>query len=166
MNLVRIMRHLSSGQWLLRRVFPTATLTAIEQTIQQSEMNHSGEICIAVEGTLNTLALIKNQTARKRAIEVFSQLRVWDTEQNNGVLIYLLLADRDVEIIVDRGIHARISNAEWKNICHSMESAFSQRQFEAGFIQGIHAISQLLETHFPYDPKKDKNELTNKPTVL
>lgn len=99
-------------------------------------------------------------------MKFFSQLRVWDTEQNNGVLIYLLLADRDVEIIVDRGIHAKISNAEWENICHSMESLFSQRQFEAGFIQGIHAISELLETHFPYDPQKDKNELTNKPTVL
>ena len=166
MDLVRIMRHLSAGQWLLRRVLPTATLTAIEQTIQQSEMNHSGEICIAVEGALNTPALFKNQTARERAIEVFSQLRVWDTEQNNGVLIYLLLADRDVEIIVDCGIHAKISNAEWEDICHRMESAFSQRQFEAGFIQGIQAMSQLLETHFPYDPQKDKNELTNKPTIL
>ena len=166
MNLMRIIRHLSTGQWLLRRVFPTATLTAIEQTIQQSEMNHSGEICIAVEGALNTSALIKNQTARERAIEVFSQLRVWDTEQNNGMLIYLLLADRDVEIIADRGISAKVSNTEWENICHTMESAFSQGQFKAGFIQGIHVISQLLETHFPCDPEKDKNELTNKPTIL
>ncbi|WP_293006287.1 TPM domain-containing protein [Nitrosomonas sp.] len=166
MNLTRIIRHLSAGQWLLRRSLPVATLTAIEQAIQQSETNHSGEICIAVECALNTLALIRNQTARERALEVFSQLRVWDTEQNNGVLIYLLLADRDVEIIVDQGIHAKVSNKEWENICHIMESAFRQQQFEVGLIQGIHAISQHLETHFPYDPNKDKNELTNKPTIL
>lgn len=166
MSLTRIVRHLSAGQWLLRRTLPAATLTAIEQAIQQSETSHSGEICIAVECALNTLALIRNQTARERALEVFSRLRVWDTEQNNGVLIYLLLADRDVEIIVDQGIHAKVSNKEWGNICHIMESAFSQQQFEAGLIQGIHAISQHLETHFPYDPNKDKNELTNKPTIL
>lgn len=166
MNLTRIIRHLSAGQWLLRRTLPTTALTAIEQAIQQSETSHSGEICIAVECALNTLALIKNQTARERALEVFTQLRVWDTEQNNGVLIYLLLADHDVEIIADQGIHAKVSTEEWEKICRTMESTFRQQQYETGVIQGIHAISLHLATHFPYDPMKDKNELTNKPTVL
>lgn len=166
MNFARILRHLSIGQWMLRRVFPTTALASIEQTIQQSEMSHSGEICFAVEGALNTFALINNLTARERAIEVFSQLRIWDTEQNNGVLIYLLLADRDVEIIVDRGIHNKVSNEELKNICRTMESAFRQQQFGAGIIQGIHIISQHLKVHFPYDSMKNKNELTNKPMIL
>lgn len=166
MNFARILRHLLTGQLMQRRIFPAASLAAIEQAILRSETQHSGEICFAVEAALNTIPLLRNQTTRERAIEVFSQMRVWDTEQNNGVLIYLLLADRTVEIVADRGIHTKIPDQEWQNICRVMESAFQQRRFEDGVIAGIHAVGAHLQKYFPYDPQKDKNELANKPTLL
>ena len=166
MNFARIFRHLLTGKLALRRIFPAATLTAIEQAIQQSEMNHGGQICFAVEATLNTIPLFKNQTARERAVEVFSQLRIWDTEHNNGVLIYLLLSDRDVEIIADRGIHAKVSSEELEAICRSMESAFRQQRFEAGVINGINAIGGHLREYFPSDSNNKKNKIANKPVVL
>ncbi|MDE2388289.1 MAG: TPM domain-containing protein [Betaproteobacteria bacterium] len=166
MNLARISRHLLTGQWVQRRAFPAVTLAAIEQAIVQSEMKHGGEICFAVEAALNTFPLLKNQTARERALEVFSQLRVWDTEHNNGVLIYLLLADRTVEIIADRGIHGKVSDTEWQAICRTMESAFQQQRFEAGLIAGIDTVGEHLQKYFPVDPAQDTNELPNKPVVL
>ena len=166
MNFVRILHHLLTGQLAVRRRFPTASLAAIEHAIKQSEMSHGGEICFAVEAALNTTSLLRNQTARERAIEVFSQLRIWDTEYNNGVLIYLLLADRDVEIIADRGIYAKIMKNEWESICHTMEVAFRQQQFEAGVIDGINRISRHLQEHFPCDLTNKKNELADKPVIL
>src|SRR5574340_1115776 len=108
MALKRIMRHLSSGLAAARRAFPPRALDAIERVIRETEARHDGQIRFAVEAALDLAPLLAGQTARQRAIEVFSQLRVWDTEHNNGVLIYLLLADRDAEIVADRGLHARI----------------------------------------------------------
>lgn len=166
MNFARIMRHLLTGQLAVRRRFPAASLTVIEQAIKQSEMTHGGEICFAVEAALNTASLLRNQTARERAIEVFSQQRIWDTEYNNGVLIYLLLADRDVEIIADRGIHSKVSSKEWEDICRAMESAFRQQQFEAGVIEGINTVSSYLRKYFPPGPENARNELADKPVVL
>lgn len=166
MNFTRIVRHLLTGKLALHRIFPAASLTAIEQAIQQSEMNHGGQICFAVEAALDTIPLFKNQTTRERAVEVFSQLRIWDTEHNNGVLIYLLLADHDVEIITDRGIHAKVSSEEWEAICRTMESAFRQQQFETGVINGINAVGGHLREYFPPSPNHKENELTNKPVVL
>ena len=166
MNFTRIVRHLLTGKLALHRIFPAASLTAIEQAIQQSEMNHGGQICFAVEASLDTIPLFKNQTARERAVEVFSQLRIWDTEHNNGVLIYLLLADHDVEIITDRGIHAKVSSEEWEAICRTMESTFQRQQFEAGVINGVNAISVHLREYFPSGSNDKRNEIANKPVVL
>jgi len=166
MNLTRILRHFLTGQLAVRRKFPASSLAAIELAIQQSETRHGGEICFSVEATLNTTALLKNQTARERAVEVFSQLRIWDTEHNNGILIYLLLADRDVEIIVDRGIHAKVASNEWETICRAMESAFRQQQFETGIVEGINNISRHLQKHFPHHQGNEKNELADKPVII
>ncbi|MBX9894814.1 MAG: TPM domain-containing protein [Nitrosomonas sp.] len=166
MNLSRMLQHFMTGQLTVRRLFPADTLAAIEQAIRQSEAQHSGEICFAVEASLNMASLLKNQTARERAIEVFSQRRVWDTEQNTGVLIYLLLADRDVEIIADRGIHAKVTGQEWETICRVMEASFRQQQFKTGIIEGIQAVGAQLQKHFPLDPNKEKNELPDKPVIL
>ena len=166
MKIKRWLRHLATGQLALRFCFPKTTLDVIEQAIRQSETQHSGEICFAVEIALNTVPLFKNQSARERAIDVFAQLRVWDTEHNNGVLIYVLLADRDVEIVADRGISAKVPESEWEAVCRTMESAFRQRQFETGAIEGIRAIGRHLATHFPPDEGKSRNELPNKPVVL
>lgn len=166
MNFPRILQHLFTGRLTLRRAFPAASLRAIEQAIKQSEISHDGEIRFAVEAALHIWPLLRNQSARERSIEVFSQLRVWDTECNNGVLIYLLLADRDVEIVADRGIHSMVGSEEWEEICRAMEVAFRQGQFEAGVITGVSAISGHLRAHFPTERQGGENELADSPVVL
>lgn len=166
MNFARILRHLFTGHLAVRRVFPAASLLVIEQAIKQSETSHDGEIRFAVEAALNTLPLLRDQPARERALEVFSQLRVWDTEHNNGILIYLLLADRDVEIVADRGIHNKVGGEEWESICRTMEAAFRQGQFQAGVTAGIDAIGDHLQKHFPTERRGGENELSDEPVVL
>src|SRR3989338_2750589 len=149
MNLERIMRHLSCGRATVRRAFPQHTLEAIERAIRETEARHDGQIRFAVEAALDLAPLLAGQAARERALEVFSQLRVWDTEHNNGVLIYLLLAYRDVEIVADRGIHTRLGQESWEAICREMESAFRNGKFEEGVLSGIRAVSEHLARHFP-----------------
>ncbi len=166
MSVARIVRHLLTGQLAVRRIFPIITLSAIERTIKDSEMNHGAEICFAVEAALSTTALLRKQTARERALEVFSQLRIWDTEHNNGVLIYVLLADREVEIIADRGLNNRVTTQEWEAICTMMESSFRQQQFETGIIEGVLKIGHHLSMHFPIPPGSSRNELDDKPVIL
>jgi len=151
--------------WQVNRAFPRQTLTAIEQAIKASETAHVGEIRFAVEGALDATPLFKGQSARERALEVFSLLRVWDTERNNGVLIYLLLADRDVEVVADRGIHAKVGSQEWENICRTMETAFKQANYEEGVLSGIQAVTQHLVEHYPA-VGDGQNELLDKPVVL
>ena len=152
-------------RWQVNRAFPRQTLTAIEQAIKASEAAHLGEIRFALESALDGTPLFKGQSARERAIDVFSQLRIWDTEHNNGVLIYLLLADRDVEIVADRGIHAKVGLEEWEQICRTMETAFKQANYEGGVVGGIQAVTQHLMKHFPAYGD-DRNELLDKPVVL
>ena len=166
MNLARILRHLGTGRLALRRLFPDSALAAIEQAIESSEISHSGEIRFAVEPGLDLLPLLKDQPARERAIEVFSQLGVWDTEHNNGVLIYLLVADRDVEIVADRGINVKVGREKWELICQEMESAFSQGKFEAGVIAGVRAVGACLREHFPSEQREQQNELADRPIIL
>ena len=165
MDLKRIMKHLSTGRASVQRVFPRQTLGAIELAIQASEAKHDGQIRFAVEAALELSPLLAGQTARQRAIEVFSNLRVWDTEHNNGVLIYLLLADHDVEIIADRGIHVRLGQEVWEAICHEMEAAFRAGHFEAGVLAGIHAVGEHLSRHFPARSGKP-NEMPDHPVLL
>ncbi|HYQ37379.1 MAG TPA: TPM domain-containing protein [Pseudomonas sp.] len=161
----RLARHLLMTPWQLRSAFAPPTLHAIQAAIAAGERSHAGQVRLAVEGALPVGALLRGQPARERALEVFSQLRVWDTEHNNGVLIYLLLADRDVEIVADRGIHARVRPAEWKHICREMEAAFGQQRFRAGALEGIHAVTRLLAQHFPATGER-VNELPDRPIVL
>lgn len=164
-KLKRIFRHLLSGRWQVARHFPSASMQAIEQVIQRSETSHMGELRFAVEAGLDWHELWHGITPRQRAIEVFSQLRVWDTEHNSGVLIYLLLADRRVEIIADRGIHARVGDAGWADICREMEAAFRAGNFEQGVLAGLSRISSLLAEHFPAIVN-NTNELSDKPVIL
>ena len=165
MNIKRIATHLLLTHWQVNRAFSSDTLIAIDSAIKESEAAHVGEIRFAVEGALDGTALFRGQSARERAIEVFSQLRIWDTEHNNGVLIYLLLADRDVEIVADRGIHAKVGLEEWEKICRTMEAAFKQANYEGGVVSGIQAVTQHLMKHFPAS-SADQNELPDKPVVL
>lgn len=164
MNL-RWINHLFLDGLALRRAFPRASLAAVERAIGAQEFRHRGELRFAVEGGLSLPLLFTGSSARERAIEVFGRLRIWDTEDNAGVLIYLLLADRRVEIVADRGIHARVGSAAWDAICGEMQRAFGEGRFEAGVILGIEAISDLLAEHFPPDGE-NPNELPDTAVVL
>lgn len=165
MNIKRIVKHLLATRGQVRRAFPRSTLITIENEIKASETAHVGEIRFAVEGALDGVPLFKGQSARERAIEVFSKLRVWDTQHNNGLLIYVLLADRAVEIVADRGIDAKVSSQEWNKICQQMETAFRQSNFEGGVVSGVQAVTQHLVAHFPAGGHNG-NELPDKPVLL
>lgn len=165
MNCKRLCRHLLTSYSKVRRTFPDDSLRAIEAAIKASELAHVGEIRFVIEAALDIAPLWRGQTARERAIEVFSQLRVWDTEYNNGVLVYLLLAERDVEIIADRGISAKVSQEQWQAICREMEAAFAQSKYAAGVISGIQSISRHLSNTFPARDA-GRNELPNRPIML
>lgn len=158
MDLKRTVRHL----FYFKGKLP---LAAIERAIQSSETGHRGEIRFVVENALEGPALLAGQSARARALEVFSHLGVWDTEENNGVLIYLLLADHDIEIVADRGINAKVAPADWEKICRDMEAALRRGAYEEGIVTGIKEVSALLARHFPPRPG-DRNELPNQPVRL
>jgi len=144
MNIKRILKHLLMTDGQVSRTFSRGTLNNIEAAIKASEAEHIGEIRFAVEGGLDGTPLFKGQSARERAIELFAQLRVWDTQQNTGVLIYLLLADRAVEIIADRGIHDKVESQEWSKVCRQMEVYFKQSNFEGGVVDGVQAVTRHL----------------------
>lgn len=165
LNLKRIFRHLSASRAKLRQAFPAATLMQIEQEIAASEASHDGEIRFVIELALSGTPLYSDQAARERAINLFSELRMWDTEHRNGVLIYLLLADRSVEIVADRGVNRKAGEQEWQRICHSMENAYRDKHYLQGTINGIREINQLLIKHFQSEGTA-KNELPNKVIVL
>ncbi len=165
MNFKRIIKHLSVSHAAMRRTFPRTALKNIESAIAEVEQTHAGQIRFAVEHALDIKPLLAGQTARQRAIEVFSRLRVWDTEHNNGVLIYLLLADRDVEIVADRGVHAKLGQATWEAVCQEMESAFRQGRFEEGVIAGIRSVGVHLARHYPHAGAKT-NELPDHPVLM
>jgi hypothetical protein len=165
MGIGRFFRHVLSDHWAVRHAFPRPALRAIEDAIKAQERRHDGEIRFAVESALPFTDLARGVSARERAVELFSRLRVWDTEQNAGVLVYLLLADKRVEIVADRGIHARVGEAAWEAICGAMQREFAAGRFEAGAVTGVQAISDLLATHFP--PRgENPDELPNRPVVL
>lgn len=143
------LKHLVMPHQHVRRPFSSKTLHAIEDAITRCEATHAGQLRFAIEGSLSWAALLQGKTPRERALEVFSHLRVWDTEHNNGVLIYVLLADRCVEIVADRGIASRVPANEWEAVCHDMEAAFRSGEFKRGALAGIEAIGGLLSKHFP-----------------
>jgi uncharacterized membrane protein len=165
MGIGRIARHLLEHHWRARRLFTPKVLASIEQATKASETTHSGQVRFVVEGALDGAPLFRNQPARERAIDIFSHLRIWDTEHNNGVLIYLLPADRVVEIIADRGIDAKVGPEGWTRICRDMEADFADGRFEAGAIKGIEAVSRELEKYFP-PAGPHPNELPDSPLVM
>lgn len=165
MNFSRTLKHLFTTEWALRRAFPTAVLATIERAVHEAEQGHNGQIRVVIEAALPAEALWHDQSARSRALEVFSTLRVWDTEHNNGVLIYLLFADHDVEIVADRGIASRVPDQEWESVCRDMERAFRDGRFEPGLVSGIGAVANHLAVHFP-GSEPGSNELPDKPLML
>ena len=164
-GLRRLLRHLLPPAWMqLRRSFDAHALQAIESAVTAAERDHRGEIRFAVEAALDVRALLRDTSARERAVEVFSELHVWDTAENNGVLIYVLLADHDVEIVADRGIAEKASAEEWQSVCQGMETQFRARQYESGSIAGIRRVGMLLAAHYPGRDRAG-NELTDSPHV-
>lgn len=165
MGIKRIGKHLLHTSWQVRRAFPRAALANIEKAIKASEATHAGQIRFVVEGALDGASLLRNKSPRAHAIDVFARLRIWDTEYSNGILIYLLLADRDVEIVADRGIDGKVEQADWEKVCRVMEKEFRAGNFEGGALKGIAAASQLLAKHFPPSGLR-RNELPDKPLVI
>ena len=165
MNIQRIVKHLLATPGQVKRAFPRTALDEIEQAIGASEARHTGEIRFVVEGGLDGLPLLRDQSARERALDLFSQLRVWDTQDNSGLLIYLLLADRAVEIVADRGISAKVGALEWSTICHDMETAFAGSRYVPGVVGGVQAVTRHLVKHFPADGRSG-NELPDQPVLL
>jgi uncharacterized membrane protein len=165
MNLARLFRHVFSSRSAMHKRFDEATLSEIELAIQEVESRISGEVRFVVESALDIDDLLADTRPRTRALAAFSHLGVWDTEANNGVLIYVLLADRDVEIVADRGIARRVTQAEWDAVCHEIEAHYREGRFAQGSVAGIRSVGRLLEKHFP-GQGPDANELPNQPVLL
>jgi uncharacterized membrane protein len=165
MDWKRLARHLWIGEPERGRIFPKDSLERITTAIAAAEARHHGEIRFAVQSSLHAAEVVRGVSARHKAIEAFARLGVWDTEANNGVLIYLLLADRDVEIVADRGVHAKVGAEGWEAICRRMETEFRGGRFEAGVLAGIAEVGRHLEAHFPRNGA-DRNELPDEPVML
>lgn len=161
--LQRCWRHLVTYPLIVRRRLPDATLTAIEQTVLVSERAHGGEIRVAIEADLSLLDILQGVTPRQRARNVFVELEVWDTVARNGVLIYLCLADRAVEIVADRGLSSVVSDAEWRVVCEQLQQACGSGQYQQGMCSAVQAVGRLIAKHYPH---ADHNEQPNRPVLL
>ncbi|MGH8539724.1 MAG: TPM domain-containing protein [Stenotrophobium sp.] len=162
----RLLKHAFTGHLVARRAFPKAKLQAIENAVHTCESQHGGEIRFAVEASLHASAIWHGLTPRERAIQVFSDLRVWNTEHNNGVLIYVLLADRAVEIVADRGVaQGHVPQREWDAVCREMEKHFGAGLFETGSVAGVQAVADIL-ARYPAGPRDAGNELPDAPVIL
>ena len=164
-NFIRLMKHLLLPDWLVHVRFKKSQMQQITDAISASEKLHDGEIRFAVEASLPLSYLLKNRTARDRAVDVFSRLRIWDTEYNNGVLIYFLLADNDFEIIVDRGLSAKLNPKVWQVIAQTMEQHCKTGDFTGAALVGVLTVTQLQIQYFPYSGKKT-NELVNDVVIV
>ena len=161
----RMKRHLLTTASAGRRTFPAATLKAIEAAIAEGETQHRAEVCLIVEATLPLQAVLHHVTSRERASALFTQHRIWDTEENCGVLVYLNLADHKVEIVTDRAVGHLITAKDWQAICKSMTQDFACGAFHEGTIAALTRINALLQQHFPADGTRP-NQLSNKPIIL
>jgi uncharacterized membrane protein len=162
---MRALRHLFAPS--SARAFPPAMLERIAAAIAASEARHTGEIAFAVEAALSLRMALAGHAPRDRALDVFTRLRIWDTDANNGVLVYMLLADRAIEIVADRGFNGRVDAAEWATICKGLEDAMRVGETEAGVMRTVEAISAILERHFPRpEGYVDTNELPDRPHLL
>jgi uncharacterized membrane protein len=165
-DLVRWYRHAKANPRVARRAFPPDTLARIERAIAASETRHGGEIRFAVESALPWSYLRRDAPVRERAAMLFSKLGVWDTEANNGVLIYVEMADHGIEIIADRGIARCVPRTEWDAICSDMRERFRGGDFEGGVVAAIGRVGDLLAAHFPLAPDApDPNEVSDRPAA-
>lgn len=165
MSVARALRHLFATRWGTRRRFTPAVLARIEQALVHIESRHAGELRFAIESAFDLPELWHGITPRQRALQVFGQLGVWDTAANNGVLIYVLVADRDVEIVADRAIAERVTQAEWEAVCREMEAHFHAGRYAEGAESGIVEVGRLLGKHFP-GGGGDRDEQPNQAVLI
>jgi uncharacterized membrane protein YgcG len=165
MKLGRILRNLTHSARGTRALFSAPVRAEIEAAIGAAEAQHDGEIRFAIETSLSPLALWHNLSARGRALELFARLHIWDTQANNGVLIYVLRAERAVEIVADRGISERVSPAEWEQVCREVEGHYRAERYSEGSRAAVAGVARLLAQHFPA-ARSSGNELPNQPILL
>lgn len=165
MDLRRLFRHLMTPQWWVLRAFDRATVDAIERAVAAAEQGHRGELRFVVEGLLPVGHLLRGRTARERAVELFSDLRVWDTEHNTGILIYVQMADRCVEVLADRGISARVPQSDWDELCRALENAFAAADYRGGATAALDRAGRLLAEHFPA-AAENPDEMSDRPIVV
>jgi uncharacterized membrane protein len=165
MDLKRFWKHVAMTPARARRAFPDRTMDAISRAIAGSEQAHRGEIAFVVEAELATGQLWRGLTPRDRARELFASQGVWNTEENNGVLIYVLLAERHVEILADRGIDARVAAGEWQVVVDAMDRHFREGRFEEGAVAGVRGVGELLARHFP-GAAEGRNQLGDRPVLM
>ena len=162
---MRLLRHLFARSAQAR--FPPDAMGRIAAAIDAGERRHAGEICFAVESALPIGALLRGVSARIRAERAFERMRVWDTQANNGVLLYLLLADHRIEIVADRGLRGKVSDEQWRGVCQLMEERLRAGDAEDAVVRGVEAVSDLLAEHFPQQPGTvDVDELPNQPRII
>ena len=164
-NFKRFLRHALASPFTVRRRFPVDALARIEAAVVAAEAGHTGEIRVVIEHALPLAKVWRGQTPRERAQRLFGELGVWDTEANTGVLIYLLMAERDLEIVADRGLAAKVTQAQWEAIARMMETAFAAGEFERGARAGVDAVGALLARHFPVTTGHNPDELPNRPVL-
>src|ERR1700683_177092 len=165
MKLLRLLRHLPHTRWSTWRRFAPAVRDAIEQAIGECEARHGGEIRFVVETAFDLPELMRGLPTRARALQVSGQFGVGDTARDSGVLIYVLMADRAVEIVADRGIASRIHQNEWEAVCRQMQHHYREGRFRDGSVVGILGVGALLGRHFPGKAASD-NELPDQPVFL
>jgi uncharacterized membrane protein len=162
---MRLLRHLFARS--AQALFPPDAMARIAAAIDAGERRHAGEICFTAESALPIGALLGGVTARIRAERAFERMRVWDTQANNGVLLYLLLADHRIEIVADRGLRGKVSAEQWRGVCQLMEERLRAGDAEDAVVRGVEAVSDLLAEHFPQQPGTvDVDELPNQPRII
>ena len=165
-RLSRLVRHRLLDERDTRKAIAPGVVSRLAQRVTDSERGHSGEIRVYVEASLPTSYILRDATPRERAVAMFGKLRVWDTQHNNGVLIYLLLAERAIEVVADRGLTSRVPESEWPRIVDGMRSAFQSQRYEEGLAQAIDAVTALLSQHFALaEGEANANELPDEPAL-
>jgi uncharacterized membrane protein len=162
----RLFANLFDGWFQLNSRFPPELLDAMTDAISNGEHTHMGEVRFAIESRLAPQDVLNGLDARVRAHQVFGMLRVWDTEHNNGVLIYLLMAEHRIEIVADRGIASHVKDDEWTATCNAMQESFAAGQWRVGALRGISDVNELLAKHFPSHGKARPDELPDRPVLL
>ena len=162
---MRLLRHLFAPS--AQRLFPAAAMDRIAHAIAEGERRHAGQVMFAVEPALHWRAVLDGEDPRRSAEQAFARLRVWDTQANNGVLLYLLLADHRIEIVADRGLHEKVSAEQWRGVCQLMEERLRAGDAGDAVVRGVEAVSDLLTEHFPQRPGTvDIDELPNQPRIF